>query len=191
MPGTHSSVPSHSEQIRRLAGIADTIGAMLGTFDILPGTGQDDALAVSASLADDLAKALATIAEEVVSKLTDTQGAISSDSESAQPSDWRAGQTTFPNPPEVGPQPPLRFLGGDLGFLNEWPVTVEVSTPEGRQCWALEPVLKNIDLFAEPDRSRILYMAGHHFKICPWLMVDPTYQVTERDLAHWGDDDEC
>ncbi|QOY95720.1 hypothetical protein IM543_07745 [Massilia sp. UMI-21] len=62
MPGTSSSVQSHSEQIRRLAGIADTIGAMLGAFALLPATGQADALAVSASLADDLAQQLAAIA---------------------------------------------------------------------------------------------------------------------------------
>jgi hypothetical protein len=62
MPGTHSPVQSFSpEQIRRLAGIADTIGAMLGTFALLPPTGQDDALAVSASLASDLAEALAVM----------------------------------------------------------------------------------------------------------------------------------
>lgn len=66
MPGTHSPVQSHSEQIHRLAGIADTIGAMLGAFALLPATGQADALAVSASLADDLAQALAAIAGEAV-----------------------------------------------------------------------------------------------------------------------------
>jgi hypothetical protein len=66
MPGIHSPAISHTEQIRRLAGIADTIGAMLGTFALLPATGQTDALAVSASLADDLAQALATIAGEAV-----------------------------------------------------------------------------------------------------------------------------
>lgn len=61
MPGTYSSAISHSEQIRRLAGIADTIGAMLSVFDLLPTAGQDDAIAVSASLADDLAQELAAI----------------------------------------------------------------------------------------------------------------------------------
>ena len=66
MPGTNSPVLSHPEQIRRLAGIADAIGAMLGTYALLPATGKIDALAVSASLADDLAQALATIAREAV-----------------------------------------------------------------------------------------------------------------------------
>ena len=61
MPSTITSVQSHSEQIRRLAGIADTIGAMLSVFDLLPSAGQEDALAVSASLADDLAQELAAI----------------------------------------------------------------------------------------------------------------------------------
>jgi len=61
MPGANSSVQSHSEQIRRLAGIADTIGAMLSVFALLPPAGQDDAIAVSASLADDLAQQLAAI----------------------------------------------------------------------------------------------------------------------------------
>ena len=66
MPSTSSTPISHTEQIRRLAGIADTIGAMLGAFALLPATGQTDALAVSASLADDLAQALAAIAGEAV-----------------------------------------------------------------------------------------------------------------------------
>lgn len=61
MPSTITPAISHTEQIRRLAGIADTIGAMLGVFEILPPTGQDDAIAVSASLADDLAQALAAL----------------------------------------------------------------------------------------------------------------------------------
>jgi len=61
MPSTNSSVQSHSEQIRRLAGIADTIGAMLSVFALLPPAGQDDAIAISASLADDLAQQLAAI----------------------------------------------------------------------------------------------------------------------------------
>jgi len=61
MPGTHSPAISHTEQIRRLAGIADTIGAMLSVFALLPPAGQDDAIAVSASLADDLAQQLAAI----------------------------------------------------------------------------------------------------------------------------------
>jgi hypothetical protein len=55
-----SAIPQ-SEQIRRLAGIADTIGAMLGVFALLPESGQADAIAVSAELADDLAQALAGI----------------------------------------------------------------------------------------------------------------------------------
>ena len=62
MLSTITPVLSQSEQIRRLAGIADTIGAMLGAFTILPPAGQDDAIAVSASLADDLAQQLAAIA---------------------------------------------------------------------------------------------------------------------------------
>ena len=62
MPSTNTPAQSHTEQIRRLAGIADTIGAMLGVFAILPPAGQDDAIAVSASLADDLAQQLAAIA---------------------------------------------------------------------------------------------------------------------------------
>lgn len=62
MPGTHSPAIPRTEQIRRLAGIADTIAAMLGAFTILPPDGQDDAIAVSASLADDLAQQLAIIA---------------------------------------------------------------------------------------------------------------------------------
>ena len=61
MPGIHSPAISHTEQIRRLAGIADTIGAMLSVFALLPPAGQDDAIAVSASLADDLAQQLAAI----------------------------------------------------------------------------------------------------------------------------------
>jgi len=61
MPGTYSPAISHTEQIRRLAGIADTIGAMLSVFALLPPAGQDDAIAVSASLADDLAQQLAAI----------------------------------------------------------------------------------------------------------------------------------
>lgn len=61
MPGFNSSPISQSEQIRRLAGIADTIGAMLGVFALLPESGQADAIAVSAELADDLAQALAGI----------------------------------------------------------------------------------------------------------------------------------
>lgn len=55
-------VLSHSEQIRRLAGIADTIGSMLSVYALLPESGQTDALAVSASLADELAQTLAAIA---------------------------------------------------------------------------------------------------------------------------------
>ncbi|MEM8512927.1 hypothetical protein RCH14_002253 [Massilia sp. MP_M2] len=61
MPSTITPVISHIEHIRRLAGIADTIGAMLGVYAILPPAGQDDAIAVSASLADDLALALAAL----------------------------------------------------------------------------------------------------------------------------------
>jgi hypothetical protein len=61
MPSTRTPVQFQPEQIRRLAGIADTVGAMLGAFDVLPPSGQNDALAVSASLADDLAQGLAVI----------------------------------------------------------------------------------------------------------------------------------
>ena len=61
MPGTLTPAVPQSEQIRRLAGIADTIGAMLGVFALLPESGQADAIAVSADLADDLAQALAGI----------------------------------------------------------------------------------------------------------------------------------
>jgi hypothetical protein len=61
MSSTATSAPSHIEQVRRLAGIADTIGAMLSVFALLPPAGQDDAIAVSASLADDLAQQLAAI----------------------------------------------------------------------------------------------------------------------------------
>ena len=64
MPGINPPVRSNSEQIRRLAGIADTIGAMLGALPLLPLSGHDDALAVSASLADTLAQELAALTRE-------------------------------------------------------------------------------------------------------------------------------
>lgn len=64
MPGTNTPVLPQSEHIRRLAGIAYTIGAMLGAHTLLPVSGQADALAVSATLASDLAQALATLTGE-------------------------------------------------------------------------------------------------------------------------------
>lgn len=66
MPSSNSPVLSHSEQIRRLADIADTIGSLLDASVLLAPAGQADALAVSADLADDLVQALAVIAGEAV-----------------------------------------------------------------------------------------------------------------------------
>ena len=60
-PSTITPVLSQSEQISRLAGIADAIGAMLGTFPLLPVACHDDALAVSTTLADELAQTLAAL----------------------------------------------------------------------------------------------------------------------------------
>lgn len=64
MSSTRTPVQIKPEQIRRLAGTADTIGAMLGAFDVLPPSGQADAVAVSASLADDLVHGLSAIVGE-------------------------------------------------------------------------------------------------------------------------------
>ncbi len=60
MPSTISPA-NQSEQIRRLAGIADTIGALLGVYALIPADGRTDSLAVSVSLANDLAQALNAI----------------------------------------------------------------------------------------------------------------------------------
>jgi len=61
MFSTVTLVHSQSEQIRYLARTALAIANVLEAFDVLPAEGRDTALAVSATLADDLAKELAFI----------------------------------------------------------------------------------------------------------------------------------
>ncbi|QOY95719.1 hypothetical protein IM543_07740 [Massilia sp. UMI-21] len=99
--------------------------------------------------------------------------------------DWRTKQKTLPNPPEVGPQPPLRYEGGTLAFSRKYQ-EVYFSTPDDQQ-WVgeVEFILRNIDQFAEPDRSRILYLAGDHYGIVPWVMIDPNYEPTNEERERW------
>jgi hypothetical protein len=59
MSSTSTSVHFQHEQIQRLAKIASTIGEMLAGLDILNSDGQSTAFALSATLAQDLAKELA------------------------------------------------------------------------------------------------------------------------------------
>lgn len=97
----------------------------------------------------------------------------------ATPYDWRTTQTAFPRALEFGPQPPLRYEGGTLGLCDDTP-DVYCCTPGGPIFTTdIEDVLRNIDLFAEPDRSRLLFTAGMHFGLDPWLMVDRNYQSQE------------
>jgi hypothetical protein len=106
-------------------------------------------------------------------------------SDTTRNADWRTNQTQLPNPPDVGPQPPLRFEGGTLGMhpIGE----VIFSGPDGRhQRVTPQDALKIIDQFAEPDRSRILFTAGVHYGITPWQMVDPHFQLTDEDRELWG-----
>lgn len=101
--------------------------------------------------------------------------------------DWRANQTTLPNPPEVGPQPPYRYEGGSLGFMKN--PEVVFSAPDGSHYSAgVQTILEHIDQFAEPDRSRVLFAAGIHYRINPWQMVDPAYQPPEDDPFAWMED---
>ena len=58
---TRTPAFSQSETIRHLAGIADTIGSILGVVSLLNEASQADALALSADLADDLARALTAL----------------------------------------------------------------------------------------------------------------------------------
>jgi len=61
MPGITSSAQSTPEQIRYLARAALAIANVLEAIDVLPDDGQEIAIAVSATLADDLARALAAL----------------------------------------------------------------------------------------------------------------------------------
>lgn len=96
-------------------------------------------------------------------------------------------QRTLPTAPEMGPQPPCRYEGGTLPYSRTSP-TVIFSQPDGSRWKAsAEVALRNIDQFPEPDRSLILFDAGLHYGMVPWLMVDPSYKVTARDMENWVD----
>ena len=66
----------------------------------------------------------------------------------------------LPPSPEVGPQAPLLYLGGDLGLGNKT-VSITAGSQEYGQPMRyvhmqLEQALRQIDMFCEPGRSRIL-----------------------------------
>ena len=73
----------------------------------------------------------------------------------------------LPLAPEVGPQAPLLYLGGDLGLGNKTVSITAGSQEYGRPMryvqMKLEHALRQIDLFCEPGRSRILVGVEIHF----------------------------
>lgn len=68
----------------------------------------------------------------------------------------------LPPAPEVGPQPPLRYTGGNLA-LGFDVVQIEADGPGGHYLLTLEQALRNIHLFAEPGRTRILLAPPYQF----------------------------
>jgi hypothetical protein len=75
-----------------------------------------------------------------------------------------ARKYVMPAPPEVGPQPPLTYEGDNIG-LGAGEVHVLAHGPGGYYTLTLEQALRNIDLFAEPGRTRILWALPYEFEI--------------------------
>lgn len=69
----------------------------------------------------------------------------------------------LPEPPEVGPAPALVYGGGTLGLEDAHKVTIQARAPAGLVSMTLEQALRNIDQFAEPGRTRILFVLPYHF----------------------------
>lgn len=63
MPSINTPVqtPSKSEAIKRIAGYANAVNALLETYLLIPAADQADILAVAASMADDVARDLAAL----------------------------------------------------------------------------------------------------------------------------------
>jgi len=76
----------------------------------------------------------------------------------------RPPEEQLPQPPDFGPPPPYTWLGDNLGLGSE-PKFIHVKTPQGNFDTSLSEVLRNIDLFAEPGRTRILWMLPFIFDI--------------------------
>lgn len=72
----------------------------------------------------------------------------------------------LPKPPEVGPQPPLMLAGSNLGLgYPHSEVEIFAVSPGYRYDLTLEQALRHIDLFVEPDRTRILWTLPYQFDI--------------------------
>lgn len=74
-----------------------------------------------------------------------------------------ASRYVLPEPPEVGPPPALVYGGGNLGLEDASKVTIQARAPAGLVSMTLEQALHNIDQFAEPGRTRILFVLPYHF----------------------------
>lgn len=74
-----------------------------------------------------------------------------------------ASRYSLPKPPEVGPPPALVYGGGTLGLEDAHKVTIQARGPTGLVSMKLEQALRCIDQFAEPGRSRILFVLPYHF----------------------------
>ena len=61
MPSTNTSVLSPSDTIKRIAGYANAVTALLETLDLIPEADRVDILAVASSMADDVARDLAVL----------------------------------------------------------------------------------------------------------------------------------
>jgi hypothetical protein len=75
-----------------------------------------------------------------------------------------ARKYVLPVAPEVGPQPPLTYEGGNIG-LGASEVHVVANSSDGLYMLTLEQALRHIDLFAEPGRTRILWALPYQFDI--------------------------
>jgi len=85
------------------------------------------------------------------------------DRDRIQAHDW-ASSSTVPPAPEVGPAPLFEYLGGTLGMGDSEPY-IKVRGPNGVGTLELQQCLYQVDDFAEPGRTRLLFAAGLHFGV--------------------------
>jgi len=92
----------------------------------------------------------------------------------------------LPPAPEVGPEPPFRYCGGNLG-LTDGPVSINVAVPGGRAEVSLEWALRNIGRFAEPGRTRLLLEVAHEFdvEIETGVVTATVAEVSGADRHGW------
>ena len=83
--------------------------------------------------------------------------------------------------PEVGPQPPLIYLGGDLGLGDGMP-WIDFADVTGRRyvTHSVENVLRVADLFQEPGRSSLLAAAASHFGLSPFALLGPDVETNNK-----------